>query len=519
MGEDKHNIGAGGFHAAPLALELINISKSFGSVAANKNIDLSVKAGSIHGIIGENGAGKSTLMNILYGFYQSDSGEIHINGQKAKINSPADAIQFGIGMVHQHFMLVPRFSVLENVMLGSEGGMLLKEGREKTLSRLQQLADDYQIQVDPHALVSDLNVGTQQRVEILKALKGGAKILILDEPTGVLTPQETDHLFHILRELRNDGVTILLITHKLDEIMAITDHVSIMRRGQMVGHRRTCETNEAELAEMMVGRAVVLDVDKGQSKPADIRLSVRHLCAYANTGHAVIKDLSFDLHAGEILGIAGVSGNGQTELQEILGGMRPPSAGEITVLGHSITPDRPSNPRKLRDIGVCHIPEDRHHHGLILDFEACENMALGYQHTDLVGDGFLLNQQQFHTHCAERMKTFDIRPQNPVLYARNFSGGNQQKIVIARELYQNPKVLIVGQPTRGVDVGAIEFIHKQLIALRDQDCAILLISVELDEVMGLSDRIMVMNAGKNIGIVDATQTNVQKLGLMMAGVA
>ena len=515
----KNTKSTRGPSAARLALELNGISKSFGPVQANKDIDLSVEAGTIHGIIGENGAGKSTLMNILYGLHRADSGTLKVDGSQLKIRGSADAIEAGIGMVHQHFMLVPRFTVLENVMLGSEGGFVLREGRETTIARLAELGENYGLHVDPHALVSDLNVGTRQRVEILKALKGGAKILILDEPTGVLTPQETEQLFEILKVLRADGVTILLITHKLDEIMAITDNVSIMRAGEMVGHRETAKTNPQELAELMVGRKVLLEVDKGTSYPADVQLSVSGLNLWSDRGHQVLNDVSFGVRAGEIFGIAGVSGNGQSELLEVLGGMLPVGDGQINILGQTIDSHHKSDPAALRRLGMGHIPEDRHEHGLVLDFEAQENMVLGYHNTPLVGAGRLMQGKAITTHCQAQMDKYDVRPANPKLHARNFSGGNQQKIVIAREMFADPKVLLVGQPTRGVDVGAIEFIHNQLIALRDRGCAIVLVSVELDEVMSLADRIMVMNDGRNMGIVEAAKTDANALGLMMAGVA
>lgn len=507
-----------GNSAARFALELKSVSKSFGLVQANKNIDLQIEAGTIHGIIGENGAGKSTLMNILYGLYRADSGQMFVKGNALKIRSSADAIAAGIGMVHQHFMLVPRFTVLENVMLGSEGGALLSAGREATLARLAELGENYGMEVDPHALISDLNVGTRQRVEILKALKGGADILILDEPTGVLTPQESEQLFEILKVLRQNGVTVLLITHKLEEIMAITDNVSIMRRGEMVGHRKTSQTNPQELAELMVGRAVLLNVDKGEAAPGETVLKVENLSCTSSRGHQVLKDLSFVVRAGEIFGIAGVSGNGQTQLMEILAGMRTAGGGYVEILGQRMDEKNPINARDLRDLGVGHIPEDRHKHGLVLDFEAQENMVLGYHHTALMGQGRLLDKAGITAHCQARMEEYDIRPPKPDHMARNFSGGNQQKIVIAREIFNTPKVLIVGQPTRGVDVGAIEFIHKQLIALRDTGCAIVLVSVELDEVLGLSDRIMVLNGGERVGLVDASEADERVLGLMMAGV-
>lgn len=508
-----------GGDATCYALELQKISKSFGLVQANKDIDLQIEAGTIHGIIGENGAGKSTLMNILYGLHRADSGHMFIDGTPTKIKSSADALSLGIGMVHQHFMLIPRFSVLENVMLGFEGGSLLSAGRKATVDRLRELGQTYNMEVDPDALVSDLNVGMRQRVEILKALKSGAKILILDEPTGVLTPQEATQLFEILDKLRANGVTILLITHKLAEIMAITDNVSIMRRGEMVGHRKTSETDPQELAELMVGRKVLLNVEKPKAKPAEIALKVSNLGCYSSRGHKVLDDLSFEVRAGEILGIAGVSGNGQTPLMEILAGMRKPDEGQFEILGKTITPNTPVTPRDMRENQIGHIPEDRHKHGLVLSFEAYENMTLGFHNTTITGAGRLLDRKHMLAHCTERMEEYDIRPRAPHLSAKNFSGGNQQKIVVAREMFENPKLLIVGEPTRGVDVGAIEFIHKQLIALRDQGCAIILVSVELDEIMGLSDRILVMNKGEEVATIDGVDANAQKLGLMMAGIA
>ena len=499
------------------ALELRGICKSFGLVRANRDIDLKVETGTIHGIIGENGAGKSTLMNILYGLHRADSGQMFINGTAQRIRNASDALRLGIGMVHQHFMLVSPFNVLENVMLGSEGGALLKAGRAASLKTLNSLGRNYDMAVDPNSLISDLNVGSRQRVEILKALKGGADILILDEPTGVLTPQETEQLFKILRVLRDDGVTILLITHKLAEIMAITDNVSIMRAGQMVGHRRTAATSPAELAELMVGRPVLLNVDKTPAKIGAPILRVSGLGAYSSQGNKILDGLGFSLHEGEILGIAGVSGNGQTPLMEILSGMRVPDEGGFEFDGVQVDKTRPMTPQALRLHGLGHIPEDRHKHGLILDYTAQENMVLGFHHLPLAGAGFFMNKGAVLAHCLARMDEFDIRPRDPYLKAAQFSGGNQQKIVIAREVSANPKMLIVGQPTRGVDVGAIEFIYKELLALRDKGCGIILVSVELDEVMGLADRILVMNAGREVGTIGADVATRHALGMMMTG--
>ncbi len=508
----------GGSGRAPPAIELRDINKTFGTVRANSDVCLNIDAVTIHGNVGENGAGKSTLMNILFGLYPADSGEMLTNGKPVIIHSTADAIDQGIGMVHQHFMLVPNFTALENVMLGSEGGMLLEKGRADTLSTLDRLAEDFGMSVDLDAMVGDLAVGLQQRVEIIKALKGGARILILDEPTGVLTPQEAESLFSILKTLKDSGVTILLITHKLAEIMTVTDNVSIMRNGRMVGHRKTSETTPAELAELMVGRKVLLRVDKGESKSGEIRLAVADLGCTSAQGARLITDISFEVRAGEILGVAGVAGNGQSELLEALSGMRAPSAGSITILGEAISAHQASDPERLRAVGLAHIPEDRHKHGLILGFEARENTILGYHNSAIGGAGRLFDRQAVTSHCQALMDTYDVRPQNPVLSGKNFSGGNQQKLVIAREMNAAPQVLVVGQPTRGVDIGAIEFIHKQLIGLRDAGCAILLVSVELEEILSLSDRILVMNNGRQVGIVARDEADEQTLGLMMAGI-
>ncbi len=503
--------------AAPYALELKGVSKSFGLIRANRDIDLAVRPGTIHGIIGENGAGKSTLMNIVYGMHIRDEGEILVSGEPVDMRSSADAIGHGIGMVHQHFMLVPTFTVLENVMLGTEGGALLREGRQAARDRIVELSERYNLRIDPDALVADLNVGQRQRVEIIKALKGGAKILILDEPTGVLTPQEAEQLFEILKVLRDRGVAVMLITHKLAEIMEITDAVDIMRQGQIVGHRKTAETSPAELAELMVGRKVLLEVERTDATPGGVQFSADGLGYTNSQGVVELQDISFEVRAGEILGVAGVSGNGQTQLMEVLAGMRHLTDGSINILGTEVTPATETNPRIIRDLGVRHIPEDRHEHGLILHFEARENMILGVQDSDLAGTGFLMDQAAIEANCREKMRDYDVRPDAPRHFAKNFSGGNQQKIVIAREFSANPVVLLVGQPTRGVDVGAIEFIHKQLLALRDAGCAILLVSVELDEIMSLSDRIMVLCDGHNVGIVDRAEADRQTLGLMMAG--
>lgn len=497
------------------AIELIGIDKKFGAVHANKNINLTVAKGSIHGIIGENGAGKSTLMSILYGFYQADHGSIQIDGKPIIIKDSQTAINSGIGMVHQHFMLVENFTVLENLMLGAEGGALLGKGTDAARAALKKLEEDYELEVDPDAVVEELPVGLQQRVEILKALYRGAEILILDEPTGVLTPAEADHLFKILGVLRDQGKTVILITHKLREIMAITDTVSVMRRGEMVATRKTAETTVEELAELMVGRRVLLHVEKKPANPGEIFLSVRNLTVKDNRGVVMVDNVSFDVRAGEIVGIAGVAGNGQSELLEAITGIRKPVSGEIWINGQNVAG---LDPAELRGIGVAHIPEDRHHMGLVLPFEESQNAILGYHRDERYGKGMFLSPDLIRKAAVEEIEKYDIRPPNPRLKTANFSGGNQQKIVVAREIERDPKLLIVGQPTRGVDIGAIEFIHKRIVETRDAGKAVLLVSVELDEIRSLSDRILVMFAGKVVG-EKTPDTGEQTLGLMMAGIA
>ncbi|MBR7889289.1 ABC transporter ATP-binding protein [Marinomonas sp. A79] len=500
----------------PYAIELRDISKRFGAVQANKDICLQVAAGTIHGIIGENGAGKSTLMSIIYGFYEADSGHIEVDGQRVQIRSSEDAIQAGIGMVHQHFMLVETFTVLENVMLGAEGGALLKQGIDAARIELQRLAEEYSLDIDVDAIVEELPVGLQQRVEILKALYRGARILILDEPTGVLTPQEADHLFRILKALKEQGVTVLLITHKLREIMASTDNVSVMRQGEMVAHRETAHTSKEELAELMVGKKVRLTVNKDEAKPSQVLLSAKHVSQFDSQGVKRLKDVSLELRAGEILGIAGVSGNGQSELLNVLSGITTMDEGEIEFAGETISAKTPKNAAQMRDLKMAHVPEDRHKMGLVTGFEAYEAAVLGYHNSAAYNGKILMNRQAMLDECKTRMAAWDVRPPNPHLKTANFSGGNQQKIVIAREVEQNPDVLLIGQPTRGVDIGAIENIHEQIVKLRDSGKAILLVSVELDEIMALSDRILVMFDGAVVGQLDAKDADERTLGLMMA---
>ncbi len=492
----------------------MGIEKRFGPVHANRDIHLRIDKGTIHGIIGENGAGKSTLMSILYGFYQADAGEIRLSGHATTIADSQAAIAAGIGMVHQHFMLVDPFTVLENVMLGAEGGALLAAGTAKARDDLKRIEDDYDLRVDPDAIVGELAVGLQQRVEILKALFRGAEILILDEPTGVLTPAEADHLFRILKVLRDQGKTIILITHKLREIMAATDAVSVMRQGAIVGTVKTGETSVEALAEMMVGRRVLLQVDKADAQPGGTALAVKDLTVIDERGVKVVDSVSFTVRRGEIVGIAGVAGNGQSELLEVLAGIRQATSGTVDLEDECING---TSAAALRDRKLAHVPEDRHRMGLIVPFEEYENAILGYQDDPSYGKGWMLDRNRIRDHAADQMRQYDIRPPNPRLKTALFSGGNQQKIVLAREIERDPVVLLVGQPTRGVDIGAIEFIHKRLIELRDAGKAILLVSVELDEIRSLSDRVLVMFAGRVVGETRPEATE-QELGMMMAGI-
>ncbi|WP_127901079.1 ABC transporter ATP-binding protein [Solirhodobacter olei] len=500
------------------AIELRGISKAFGPVQANKDISLAVKRGTIHGIIGENGAGKSTLMSILYGFYKADEGEILVGGQPTPIHDSQAAIRAGIGMVFQHFKLVHNFTVLENIVLGAEDGALLGPSLSKARKLLKSLAEEYELNVDPDQTIENLSVGHQQRVEILKALYRQADILILDEPTGVLTPAEADHLFRILANLKREGKTIILITHKLREIMEITDTVSVMRRGQMTATVKTSETSPEQLAELMVGRKVLLRVEKKPATPGKTVLEVENLKVVDRFGVERLKGVSLNVKAGEIVGIAGVAGNGQSELLEVLGGFTA-ATGHLRMNGRELdVSGRHSDGQTRRHDGISHVPEDRQHLGLIMDFAAWENVAFGY-HNDPAyqRNGFLMDNAALVRETAAKMQRFDVRPPDPKLAAKNFSGGNQQKLVLAREIERNPDLLLIGQPTRGVDIGAIEFIHQQIVRLRDAGKAILLVSVELDEIMSLADRIAVMFDGRIMGERLPEETDERELGLLMAG--
>jgi general nucleoside transport system ATP-binding protein len=495
------------------AIELRGVSKRFGTTLANDRVDLSVASSTIHGIVGENGAGKSTLMNILYGFYHADEGSIRIDGAEVQIERPQDAIRAGIGMVHQHFMLVDTFTVLENLLLGAEGGVTLDRGIASVRAAALKLEQEYGLEVPLDAVVADLPVGAQQRVEILKALLKGARILILDEPTGVLTPQEADHLFRILGNLKAQGRTVILITHKLREILAITDTVSVMRGGRMVAHRRTAETSREELAELMVGRKVLLRVAKPAARPGAPILRVEDLVVRDDDGVARVKGVSFEVRAGEIVGVAGVAGNGQTELLEAVTGIREAGHGSVLINGQPI-----SDARSARLEGMGHVPEDRLRMALVRGFDASENAILGYQALPRYGRGFFLNRDRIVRTCRSWLERYDVRPREPLLEATSFSGGNQQKLVLAREMEHDPALLVIGQPTRGVDIGAIEFIHNRIIAMRDRGKAVLLVSVELDEILSLADRILVMSGGRITGELASENADERSIGLLMAGV-
>jgi simple sugar transport system ATP-binding protein len=509
--------GPGPAEAAP-AVELRGIDKRFGDVHANRDVSLAVPAGTIHGIVGENGAGKSTLVGILYGYHRPDRGEIRVRGRPRALRSPQDALAAGIGMVHQHFMLVEPFTVLENVLLGAEGGLRLGPGLRRARAELARLGREYHLEVDPDAPVESLGVGQRQRVEILKALHRGAEILILDEPTAVLTPQEADHLFRILRALRDEGKTVLLITHKLREIRAVTDGVTVMRQGQVVATLATAATTPAQLAELMVGRTVSPRVDKAPARPGEPVLEVTDLVVADPRGTPRVRGVSFAVRRGEIVGIAGVAGNGQSELLEALAGMRPARSGRIRWKGTELGPAEARSPRRVRRLGLAHVPEDRQRSGLVLPFAACESAILGYHDLPAYNRELWLRHGAVRSSFDRQAAGHDIRPPDAGLPTWAFSGGNQQKIVLAREMDHDPDLLLVAQPTRGVDIGAIELIHRRLVALRDAGKAVLLVSVELDEILALADRILVMHDGRIVGEVAAGAATERALGLMMAGI-
>jgi ABC-type uncharacterized transport system ATPase subunit len=497
-------------------LELREITKRFGDVLANDHVNIRVEPGTIHAIVGENGAGKSTAMRIAYGFYTADSGEIVVEGEPQNIQTPHDAIRLGIGMVHQHFMLVDTMTVAENIVLGAEPGSAASIDLRKAAAEIGKLSDEFRLAVDPSAFVQDLSVGQQQRVELLKALYRRARLLILDEPTAVLTPQEVEEFFAILRRMREQGKTVIIITHKLSEVLAISDDVTVMRDGRVVGRVKTKQTNAAELARMMVGRDVLLGVEKPDAKPGAVVLGVKNLSVRAG-GERGVRGVSFDVRSGEIVGIAGVEGNGQTELIEALAGLVPQSqlSGTVEFGGRDITR---AGAREHYELGIAHVPEDRHRRGLLLDFDLAENSILGLHYRKpAVSIGPLLDLGGIRSRALEIIRDFDVRPANPDLPARALSGGNQQKLIIGREFELRPKLLLVSQPTRGVDIGAIEFIHRKLVELRDEGCAILLVSAELEEVTSLSDRLLVIYHGGIVGEVDPKRTSHEEIGLMMTG--
>jgi len=501
--------------AANPVVELKHITKRFSGIVANDSISLKLHKGEIHALLGENGAGKSTLMNILFGLYQPDEGSIEIKGKPVSIDNPNKAIELGIGMVHQHFKLVQPFTVTENIILGMEPKKLGFHLDYKTATaKIKSLSDQYGLKVDPNSKVSEISVGMQQRVEILKTLYRGADILIFDEPTAVLTPQEITDLMSIMRRLVDEGKSIILITHKLKEIMHISDAVTIIRRGKVVDTLKTSETNPNSLAEKMVGRNVSFKIDKIAATPGESILEVRDLKLKNKEGVSVLDGLSLDVRAGEILGVAGVDGNGQSELIEALTGLRKVDSGSVTMKGLDLTN---RTPRFVSEQGVSHIPEDRHKHGLVLDFSMSENMVLETYYKAPFNKGGFLNQQEIDKQAKRLIEAFDVRTPSIETKARSLSGGNQQKAIIAREIDKKPELLIAAQPTRGLDVGAIEFVQQQLISQRDQGKAVMLISFELDEIMNVADRIVVIYEGRIVGEVLPEQTNDQELGLMMSG--
>lgn len=500
-------------------LELRNITKRFGNVLANDRVSFSVARGTIHAIVGENGAGKSTAMRIAYGFYTADSGEIMVDGKVREIRTPHDAIALGIGMVHQHFMLLEPMTVAENIVLGAEPGSPVSLDLNKAAIEIRKVSDEFRLAVDPNATIETLSVGQQQRVELLKALYRHARLLILDEPTAVLTPQEVEEFFAILRSMREQGKTIVIITHKLSEVLAISDNVTVMRDGSVVGNVKTSATNAAELARLMVGREVLLRVEKPPAKPGSAVLDIRELSITGREGTPRLNKVSFEVRAGEIVGIAGVEGNGQTELIEALAGLIPGShiSGSIVLDGRDITS---LDARRRKELGIAHVPEDRHRRGLLLDFSLAENTILGIHYRKPVVRGLgsiMLDEAGIQRRTEQVIRDFDVRPPNPALPARALSGGNQQKLIIGREFELPPKLLLVSQPTRGVDIGAIEFIHRKIVAMRDAGCAVLLVSAELEEVTALSDRLLVIHNGQIAGEVDPTVATNEEIGLMMTG--
>ncbi len=499
-----------------LALEVRGISKAFPGVQANDHIDFQLEKGEIHALLGENGAGKTTLMNILYGLYHPDEGQIFLDGKEVTINESSDAIRQGIGMVHQHFMLIPVFTVAENIMLGSEtvqNGVLDRQGAAR---RIREFSHQFGLDVDPDALVKDLPVGVQQRVEIVKALYRKADILILDEPTAVLTPQEADDLFVVMRSLTAQGKSIIFITHKLREVFAVADHITVLRGGRVAGTTMPAQATESELAAMMVGREVLLTVEKGPARPGDVVLKVQGLQVLDERMYMCVNGVNLEVRAGEVLGIAGVQGNGQTELVEAITGLRPAVGGKIEILGQDVTT---ANPRRIIESGVAHVPEDRQKHGLVMSYPLVDNMVLStYYRPPFSGNGVTIDNKAIDKNGRRLVAEFDVRTPSEYALAGTLSGGNQQKVIVAREFSRPSKLVIAAQPTRGLDVGSTEFIHQRLVQQRDAGSAILLISVELDEILSLSDRIAVLYKGQIIDTLPAAEATPEHLGLLMAGV-
>ena len=497
-----------------IAVELRGITKRFGHVLANDSVNISIREKSIHAIIGENGAGKSTAMNILFGFYSADSGEILIDGTPHQIRNTRDAIQLGIGMVHQHFMLVDTLTVAENIILGSEPGNWISINYEEALKKAQHLSELYGLSIDPAATIAGLSVGERQRVEILRMLFRGARILILDEPTAVLTPQEVTELFSILRNLRDQGKTIILITHKLREVMDLSDHITIMRDGRVVGDMPAAEATQLLLARLLIGRDALQQAQKKEAHPGPPVLSVHNLTLKGTWGRHLLMDISFEVRAGEILAIAGVEGNGQMELIEILAGLIASHSGEISLDGRSLTG---LGPRERKKLGICHIPEDRHKRGLLLSFDLLDNSILGLQRDPPIARHSLLDREKIIKRTQRLIAEYDVKPDDVRLPARALSGGNQQKLIAAREFDSNPRLVLAAHPTRGLDIGAAGFIHNKLIEIRDRGAAVLLVSAELDEVVSLGDRIMVMYEGRIAGEVYPETKSEEEIGLMMTG--
>ncbi|PNR97043.1 heme ABC transporter ATP-binding protein [Petrotoga sp. 9PWA.NaAc.5.4] len=496
------------------AVYMKEITKIFPKVIANDKVNFKVKKGEIHALIGENGAGKTTLMNQLYGLYQPTSGEIYIFGKKAEIKGPSDAIKVGIGMVHQHFMLVENMTVAENVVLGTEPKKFILFDIKKAKKEVKELSEKYGLKVDVDSKIEDIPVGMQQRVEIIKTLYRGADILILDEPTAVLTPQETQELFEILKALKNDGKTIIFISHKLKEVLEISDYITVMRLGKVTGNVKTSETNEKELAKMMVGREVVLSVERPEKESGKVLVEVENIWVKDNRKLDAVKGLSFTVKEGEILGVAGVAGNGQTELAEALTGLRKIEKGKYLFMDIDATN---LSVQELRELGVGHIPEDRQKMGLISPFPNYFNLILGLHYKYPFAERGFLKYDEIRKFSKSLVKKFDVRPPEIDIASGNLSGGNQQKIIIAREIGASPKFIVVSQPTRGLDVGAIEYVHKELINLRQNGVGILLISMELEEILSLSDRIIVMYEGKSMGEFKNGDLTIEDIGLMMAG--